>query len=129
MTTNSKNNFGIPGKDYYTDAISQQWSTGLYKKIWVFSDEPEVAVSHLPQQYLSQIRWIPEIDSSAAQTLEVMRLGAGFVIGNSTFSWWGAFLAYNSEAHVIAPRPWFKFGKSPQDLIPPGWKQIDAFKD
>lgn len=124
-----ENNFGIPNKRYYSEGISQLWKLGLYKKIWVFSDEPEAASNHLPQQYLSQVRWIPEINSSAAQTLEAMRLGVGFVIGNSTFSWWGAFLAYNSSAQVIAPKPWFKFGKSPQDLIPPGWKQIDAFKD
>jgi glycosyltransferase involved in cell wall biosynthesis len=124
-----ENNFGIPSKRYYAEAISQLWGSGQYKKIWVFSDEPEVAAAHLPQQYLSEMRWVPEIDSSAAQTLETMRLGDGYVIGNSTFSWWGAFLAYNSKVQVIAPRPWFKFGEGPQDLIPPGWKQIDAFKD
>ena len=126
---NLENNFGIPNKRYYSEAISELWGKGECKKIWVFSDEPEAAAAHLPQQYLSEIRWIPEIDSSAAQTLETMRLGVGYVIGNSTFSWWGAFLAYNSKVQVIAPRPWFKFGDSPQALIPPGWKQIDAFKD
>jgi glycosyltransferase involved in cell wall biosynthesis len=125
----SENNFGIPSKRYYSDAISQLWGSGQYKKIWVFSDDPETAATHLPPQYLSVMRWVPEIDSSATQTLEAMRLGKGYVIGNSTFSWWGAFLAYNSKVQVIAPRPWFKFGESPQALIPPGWKQIDAFKD
>jgi hypothetical protein len=124
-----ENNFGIPSKGYYSEAISQLWGTGRYRKIWVFSDEPDAATQYLPPQHLSEIRWIPEIDASAAHTLEVMRLGKGYVIGNSTFSWWGAFLAYTSNVPVIAPSPWFKTGESPQALIPPGWKQVDAFKD
>jgi glycosyltransferase involved in cell wall biosynthesis len=124
-----ENTFGIPGKRYYSEAISEQWESGKYKKIWVFSDEPDAAFEYIPQEYQSKMRWIPEVDDSASQTLQVMRFGKGFVIGNSTFSWWGAFLAYNSNAVVIAPRPWFKSGDSPKALIPPGWKQIDAFKD
>lgn len=124
-----ENNFGIPSKSYYSDAISQMWDSKEFKKIWVFSDEPEAAAGYLPVRYSSEIRWVPEISSSAAHTLEVMRLGRGYVIGNSTFSWWGAYLAYNSNVQVFAPRPWFKFGESPQALLPAGWKQIDAFKD
>jgi glycosyltransferase involved in cell wall biosynthesis len=124
-----ENNFGVPSKAYYSESISRLWDSGEYKKIWVFSDEPNEAAHYLPKQHLSKIRWVPEIDGSASHTLETMRLGKGYVIGNSTFSWWGAFLAYNSNAQVIAPRPWFKFGESPQALIPPGWKQVDAFKD
>jgi glycosyltransferase involved in cell wall biosynthesis len=121
--------FGIPNKNYYNEAISRLWETNEYKKIWVFSDEPEEASDFLPQKHLKNIRWIPEINSSPAHTLETMRFGHGFVIGNSTFSWWGAYLAYNSEARVVAPSPWFKLGESPQALIPPRWDQIDAFKD
>lgn len=124
-----ENNFGIPSKRYYTNAISQMWGTGQYKKIWVFSDEPNLALDYLPQEFHAEMRWIPEVDLSASHTLEVMRFGEGFVIGNSTFSWWGAFLAYTSQAQVIAPKPWFQFGDSPQALLPPGWKQIDAFED
>jgi glycosyltransferase involved in cell wall biosynthesis len=124
-----ESSFGIPSKNYYLEAISSLWSYGDYKKIWVFSDEPDLAIEYLPESFQSEIRWIPELDSSPSHTLEAMRVGAGYVIGNSTFSWWGAFLAYNSKVRVIAPRPWFRFGESPQALIPPGWKQIDAFKD
>lgn len=124
-----ENSFGIPSQRYYSEAISQMWQTGEYRKIWVFSDEPNFAAEYLPAEYRAEYRWIPEVDSSTAQTLEVMRFGKGYVIGNSTFSWWAAFLAYNSKVQVIAPRPWFKFGESPAALIPPGWKQIDAFKD
>jgi hypothetical protein len=101
--------FGIPSKRYYEEAISWMWETGEYKKIWIFSDEPSTAMDYLPRDLQSEMRWIQEVDSSASHTLEAMRFGKGFVIGNSTFSWWGAFLAYNLEAQVIAPKPWFKF--------------------
>jgi glycosyltransferase involved in cell wall biosynthesis len=78
-----ENNFGVPSKAYYSESISQLWDSSEYKKIWVFSDEPNEAAHYLPKQHLSKIRWIPEIDGSASHTLETMRLGKGFVIGNS----------------------------------------------
>jgi hypothetical protein len=69
---------------------------------------------------------IPEIDRSPAATLEVMRFGAGYVIANSSFSWWAAFLSKKPDVEVIAPQPWFQGMDEPRDLIPPNWQRIEA---
>jgi hypothetical protein len=95
--------------------------TSLYKKIWIFSDDIEGAKELIPQQFHSDIRWIYEIDGSVASTLEVMRLGFGYVIGNSTFSWWAAVLSHNSNGMVIAPTPWFTGIDEPHALVPKSW--------
>jgi hypothetical protein len=117
----NESSFGILPKEYYARSIERMWKTGMYKTIWVFSDEPILAKEILNGIKYENIRWISEVDGSAGKTLEVMRLGHGYVIGNSTFSWWGALLSHESEAKVIAPNPWFKNIPAPKELIPPHW--------
>ena len=119
--------FGVPSASYYSHAIERMWKTGKFGKIWVFSDEPSLAVDLLPDPRKGDVRWIEEIQNSASKTLEVMRFGQGYVIANSTFSWWGAFLSYSQGARVIAPKPWFKGLPSPKDLIPPHWESEVAW--
>lgn len=55
------------------------------------------------------------------QTLSQMATcSAGFVCGNSTFSWWGAFLgAYALRNPVIVPSRWIS--ERVYDLFPPEW--------
>jgi hypothetical protein len=103
------------------------WESGDFKKIWVFSDEPALAQIQFSKILPEELRWIPEIDGSATKTLEVMRFGHGYVIGNSTFSWWGASLSYTNWAKVIAPDPWFKNLPTPHSLIPPNWETINPW--
>ena len=119
--------FGIPSNDYFNSAIDELWSCGSHKKIWVFSDEIEEAKKYIDSKYHSNIRWIHEVNNSAAETFEAMRYGYGYVIANSTFSWWGAFLSYSRDARVIAPTPWFAGMPSPIDLIPSTWETRKAF--
>jgi len=116
--------FGIPGPKYYESAIMKLWATGRYNRIWIFSDEPDLAVRKLPAELSDNFRWVNEIANSSSATLEVMRMGHGYVIANSSFSWWGAFLSRNLDVSVICPSPWFVGEESPIDLIPPSWEQI-----
>ncbi len=123
----TESNFGIPGDSYYDEAITELWETGQYKKIWLFSDEPEAAICKIPQKYRCFVRTLDAIDNSATQTFEVMRFGKGYVIANSTFSWWAAFLSYENAPTVVAPTPWFAGMNSPELLIPGNWKLKRGF--
>lgn len=114
--------FGVLPRTYYEKSIRRMWESGKYQKIWAFSDEPKLASAILTFVPRENLRWIGQIGDSASMTLEAMRYGHGYVIGNSTFSWWGAFLSFTPNARVIAPKPWFRDIPSPQELTPPHWE-------
>ena len=123
-----ESDFGIPDESYYLNAIRSEWDSGAYKKIWVFSDDLELAKQKFPRELIEFVRWIEPIGGSSALSLESMRFGKGYVIANSTFSYWAAILAYNEEVRVIAPTPWFKSTQSPNELTPKNWKLLPGWK-
>lgn len=120
--------FGIPQLSFYHEAVSKLWNSGKYKSIWLFSDEPENALDRIPDELQGHIRSFGDIENCIVKTLEVMRLGKGYVIANSSFSWWGARLSVNLDPVVVAPSPWFHKMNEPKFLTPPGWLREDAWR-
>lgn len=123
-----EDSFGIPTRNYYSRAISLSLETGKYNSIWVFSDEVELAQELFGDLFPAQVRWITEFNDSAATTLEVMRLGKGYIIANSSFSWWGAFLSHSPTSNVICPSPWFIGIDAPKHLVPHTWTMLEYEK-
>lgn len=123
----SEDNFGISGTEYLKKSLAEIQSLVGEIRIWGFSDEPNKAHDITLAAEIKGIYWVsPELLSSA-ETLQLMREGAGFVLANSTFSWWAAALRRDRSAPVIAPIPWFKDMDEPKDLVPPSWIRIKAF--
>lgn len=59
--------------------------------------------------------------------LGVMICCDNFIIANSSFSWWGAWLAWSESKKIIAPKQWFgprNSHLSTKELIPESWIQI-----
>ena len=115
---------GILDTSYFETAIDSISEANAIDEIWLFSDEPLLALDRLSNKWKAITRVVPEAGSSA--TLDCMRNADYYVISNSTFSWWGAFLARRSKALVIAPNPWFKALPEPQKLRPPSWTSRKA---
>lgn len=110
---------GMLSEQYYVSTLEYFERTKPIDEIWLFSDEPDRALTYVPQRLKSILKVIPNLP--AADTLELMREADYYIISNSTFSWWGAFLSKSKESFVVAPTPWFKLMKSPRDIIPINW--------
>lgn len=120
--------FGLLSKDYYHRAIESLWNTNKYGKIWIFSNEPDKVKSYVPIYLTASCRNIDFDLDDAATTLQLMRYGHGYVLSNSTFGWWGAFLTINDGSSVITPRPWFRLANDPDQIVPLEWSRIDGWQ-
>jgi hypothetical protein len=119
--------FGLPTSGYYRKAIQHQLSHKKYEYVMVFTNDEKMAYEKLIGINLTNLVMISERESlSPNETIELMRLGTDYVISNSTFGWWGAFLSKSNVAKVIFPDPWFKGMTEPNQLIPPNWTRIQS---
>lgn len=122
----AESNFGIPNSSYYSKAVSFALGQRSFSDIWIFSDEVELARQRLHLDVDLPVTWFSDLDLSTAETFTVMREGHGFIIANSSFSWWAARLSTPEDPLVIAPNPWFKNLPEPDNLIPSDWVRVDA---
>ena len=119
-----EDNFGVLSDSYYSSALTQLNKETSIKKIWLFTDSREEILSSLPEEFRSKTFVVPNEQISPSETLELMRYGSSYIIANSSFSWWGAYLRKNQQAHVYAPQKWFKGMDDPDQLLPPDWRIV-----
>jgi hypothetical protein len=110
--------------EYYKTALNQFDSD---RNVIVFSDDPTWCQE---QELFSDDRFMISENKDNRIDLCLMSLCDDFIIANSTFSWWGAWLSANKDKKVIAPFQWFGTGYTKdhdtKDLIPDGWTRITA---
>jgi hypothetical protein len=108
---------------YYERALSAASAQMGTPPVWVFTDDP----IHLRRLTQIPTHWrvVDTPDSSnAAESLILFSRLDGYIVANSTFSWWGATLG-NKPQRTWRPEPWFSYG-TPSHLIPEDWIPISA---
>jgi hypothetical protein len=111
---------GVQPAEYYAAAADAIASRVTAPRFFVFSDDVSWAEAHLrlpgPAYFVRETAGLhPAVD------LRLLAACRHFVIANSTFSWWAAWLSEAAEKIVFAPRRWFAAAEPPEGLIPPGW--------
>lgn len=89
----------VCGPGYYAQAMAQMRSWGVDRFV-VFSDDREWCEVHF-----KGLESVSFFGGDAHEDLYAMTLCDAHIVANSSFSWWGAYLA-GSEC-VIAPKTWF----------------------
>ena len=113
-------------KDYYHQAIQKIDKIFPNAHYFIFSDNLEKAKAKVP---LSDKRMTlvshNNNDSNAYADLWLMTQCQHFIIANSTFSWWGAWLAKNKDKIVIAPNTSKKYKHwADPNLLPKEWIKL-----
>jgi hypothetical protein len=118
--------FGILDVNYYAAAIRIARNFLPNNPIWVVSDDILEARKLLESLLPVETIWInPPKGIDPVESLVLMSHGAGNIIANSTFSWWGAMLNKNSVV-TLAPEKWFRGMQDPKDLYPPHWLLVPS---
>jgi hypothetical protein len=115
--TNSANHYNL-SLEYYEEALKHFDG----RQVIVFSDDPEWCQE---QELFSDDRFLVSESGDNKIDLCLMTFCTSHIIANSSFSWWGAWLAKSEK--VIAPSKWFgpnNADKETKDLIPETWTII-----
>ena len=113
----------VISKGYFEEAVNILEQKSQTTKYWIFTNDEDNCQNYLPTSISSRIRLIPH-ELSSCETLEIMRFCHNYIISNSTFSWWGAFLSRNEDVTVIAPKNWFRSHTEPFQICPEDWIRI-----
>lgn len=116
---------GAMGSEYYALATQALMERFAIERVFVFSDEPEWCDENLrlhPEQTVVDHRYAgPEF----SWYLNLMASCSYFVIPNSSFGWWAAWLADVEPDRVVAPRQWFLDPTiDVSDLLNPRWVRM-----
>lgn len=116
---------GTVSPDYYKTAEKLLNSRFDSLSWYVFSDDIEWCLENL--RFNGRVKYITHeyAGKKFGNYLQLMTLCKHFIIPNSSFGWWAAWLSENPGKMVIAPEKWFNQGPTDtQDIIPEEWYKI-----
>ncbi|WP_235934762.1 alpha-1,2-fucosyltransferase [Candidatus Laterigemmans baculatus] len=123
---NASERFWSCSLEYYEEAIDRVPSRG---EVFVFSDDIPWARKNLrsskPLVFVGEGSNHQKLANAGLRDLWLMTHADHHIIANSSFSWWGAWLADAGKGLKIAPRKWFNDPTiDDSDIIPERWLRI-----
>ncbi len=97
----------VVSKDYYDRALKLLAGKTNISHLYIFSDDISWCQSNLSFPYKTMFVGKEYAGDRASGHFELMRSCRHFIIPNSSFAWWAAWLSDSKEKIVIAPKKWF----------------------
>ena len=110
------------GEYYYRQAIDLISEKHKDIQIFGFSDDVEWCEENMKLQH--PITWIPESEAGVKGGTHfwLMRQCKHFIIPNSTFAWWAAWLSENPSKMVVCPKQWYNTQEDQSEgFLPNDW--------
>lgn len=118
---------GTCGPEYYQEAIRalKEKTGGQKAAYFLISDDMAWAKEHIaPLVGSEELIPVSNPEIKDYEELALMSECDHFIIGNSTFSWWIAWLGEKATSIVIAPSVWTRKLVYPRGPIPERWDRI-----
>jgi hypothetical protein len=106
LSEDALKNHGICSLDYYRNAISHINVSVKSPKFYVFSNDPNWVNENIASLF-GKNEFGVVASLTQEEDLWLMAQCEHNIIANSSFSWWGAYLAKNINQIVVAPTPWY----------------------
>lgn len=109
-------------KSYYDGAVKEIIKRVIKPHFFLFSDNLQEArnMLKLPEGDVTIINHDTS-DGDGFLDFWLMTLCKHFIIANSTFSWWSAWLSQSIEKNILAPQTWFLNENLANDIVPCAW--------
>jgi hypothetical protein len=107
--------------NYYSRTISYFKKHFKNSHFFIFSDDLNDAKNFFSIKD-SKYTFV-EINSDI-ESMCLMSMCKHFIIANSSFSWWAAWLCINQNKIICSPKKWIKKKMSKNDILPISWKKF-----
>lgn len=113
-------NHGILTPDYFFQGIQDLYEEG--NQVFFFSDDPDWCRETF-RRYDNAVIVEPDPSDSALDHMLLMSKASKFLLSNSSFSWWSAWLSDADGGRIIRPEFWVDNDQVKADKIyPSGWR-------
>ena len=121
----SKNIQGFIGLEYYFNAVNILKEKLNNIHLFIFSDDMEWCKNNLNFDLPMHFILDEHNGEKYGNKFQLMTMCKHFIIPNSTFAWWAAWLSSNKDKIVIAPKKWLNDpNNNTKDIVPSTWIRL-----
>src|SRR3989344_8082232 len=118
--------YEVINNEYYERGIEYISSKTALEKIYVFSDDIDWCRGNLSFKLPTMFVGDEYAGLKNEGHMYLMSKCRNFIIANSSFSWWGAWLSSYKDKIVVCPKQWFgDASRDTSDLIPEDWIPLE----
>lgn len=119
------------GSFYYENSIHKLLSKNKNLKFHIFTDDKNWVLKQDFSKNVDEIffqQFSSDNLKETHDTFSAMLMYKNFIISNSSYSFWAAFLSSDSESLVTVPNPWFNNKQHPV-LKKTNWYEVNSLKN
>lgn len=117
---------GLCDLKYFNPAIEIMKSKIDNPHFFIFSDDLEWCKENFPSNINKTFVGSEYFGPKFSDYLRLMSSCKHFIIPNSSYAWWGAWMNPDPDKMVITPKKWFADETwDAKDLIPENWMRVD----